>query len=36
MDAIEQSEKFMKVAPLTKEQEEKEGEANKKKPRTFY
>lgn len=36
MDAIEQSEKYIKVAPLTPEQEEKEKAADKKKTRTFY
>lgn len=36
MDAIEQSEKFIKVAPLTEEQVEKQKAADKKKPQTFY
>lgn len=35
MDAIEQSEKFIKVAPLTEEQEAKQA-AKEKTPRTFY
>ena len=36
MDAIEQSEKFIKVAPLTEEQLAKQEAADKQKPRTFY
>lgn len=36
MDAIEQSEKFLKVEPLTTEQQNRQYSQKKSKPRTFY
>src|SRR5690606_22321110 len=36
MEAIEQPEEFLKVPPLNDEQIEKQKQADKKKPKTFY